>query len=393
MSERAVYRAQVAVVGGGVCGLWLLNALTGMGISTVLFERGELGSAQTLASQGMIHGGIKYALGGFTTPSSESIAGMPARWRACIAGEDSMDLHDVALLSDDYYLFSDKSVSSRVTAFFGSKSLRGRVNPVKGDQLPACFSNKSFRGLVYRLEDIVLDSRSLVASLARQGEHRIFRSAARSITNDAGEVQALELDDGSRIEAQAYVFAAGAGNKELIKGTCLQQVSTQLRPLHQVLVKAPGLPLAYAHAVSATAGAKPRVTITSHRHTDGDIVWYLGGNLAEAGVERTDAEQATVARKEMESLFPWLDWAHAEWRSWHIDRAEPAQKDHSRPDTPYFKAAGNAMVCWPTKLTLTPLLADAVTAWFSDHRPADVDLVLPALPAAEVGKMPWERVF
>ena len=71
------YTTQIAIVGGGICGLWLLNILRGKGYDAWLFEKDTLGGAQTLASQGMIHGGLKYALGGFTTPSSESIARMP----------------------------------------------------------------------------------------------------------------------------------------------------------------------------------------------------------------------------------------------------------------------------------------------------------------------------
>ena len=49
----------------------------------MLLERDSLGGEQTLASQGMIHGGLKYALGGTLTRSSEAIANMPERWRAC----------------------------------------------------------------------------------------------------------------------------------------------------------------------------------------------------------------------------------------------------------------------------------------------------------------------
>jgi glycerol-3-phosphate dehydrogenase len=54
----------IAIIGGGVAGLWALNQLRNRGFSAVLFEQEALGGYQTMASQGMIHGGIKYALGG-----------------------------------------------------------------------------------------------------------------------------------------------------------------------------------------------------------------------------------------------------------------------------------------------------------------------------------------
>ena len=71
----------VAIVGGGIAGLWLLNRAANAGYSTLLIEKAALGAGQTLASQGMIHGGVKYMLGGITTGASETIAGMPARWQ------------------------------------------------------------------------------------------------------------------------------------------------------------------------------------------------------------------------------------------------------------------------------------------------------------------------
>ena len=56
------HSAQIAIIGGGISGLWLLNSLRNAGYDAVLFEKNALGSQQTFASQGMIHGGIKYAL-------------------------------------------------------------------------------------------------------------------------------------------------------------------------------------------------------------------------------------------------------------------------------------------------------------------------------------------
>ena len=63
----------IVILGGGIAGLWLLNRLRTAGYSTVLFERGALGQGQSIASQGMIHGGMKYALGGALTRRPASI--------------------------------------------------------------------------------------------------------------------------------------------------------------------------------------------------------------------------------------------------------------------------------------------------------------------------------
>ena len=54
----------ICIIGGGVAGLWLNARLRKAGYHTVLIERGALGGGQSVKSQGIIHGGIKYALGG-----------------------------------------------------------------------------------------------------------------------------------------------------------------------------------------------------------------------------------------------------------------------------------------------------------------------------------------
>jgi glycerol-3-phosphate dehydrogenase len=75
-------KVDIAIIGGGIAGLWLLNSLQAKGYSAVLFEKNALGSDQTIASQGMIHGGVKYALSGALSGESEAIVNMPDHWKA-----------------------------------------------------------------------------------------------------------------------------------------------------------------------------------------------------------------------------------------------------------------------------------------------------------------------
>jgi glycerol-3-phosphate dehydrogenase len=387
----AEYKTQIAIIGGGICGLWLLDALTRAGHDALLLERDRLGSQQTLASQGMIHGGIKYALGGFATAASETIAGMPARWSDCLAGKAAPDLSGVRLLSRDYYLFSDSSLSSRVTAFFGSRSIRGRVQPLPRAAFPAFFANEAFKGSLYRLQDMVLDTVSLVATLAERGAGRIYRCDPKVCLDDGGTFSLVDIGGDNQLSADTWIFAAGAGNGQLLHDAGIE-ISTQTRPLRQVMVKSPTLPALYAHGVSLDAGAKPRITITTHPAADGDNVWYLGGQLAETGVARADAEQVAFAAQELAQLFPWLSLAGATWRSFLINRAEPDQAGGGRPDSPYCRAFGNVIVCWPTKLTLTPLLADQLLGVLQSPPQGSANTSLP-LPPALPGSPPWEQLF
>jgi len=57
-------RVDVAIIGGGIAGLWLLARLRQRGYGVLLIESERLGTGQTISSQGIIHGGTKYALRG-----------------------------------------------------------------------------------------------------------------------------------------------------------------------------------------------------------------------------------------------------------------------------------------------------------------------------------------
>ena len=389
------HSAQIAIIGGGISGLWLLNSLRNAGYDAVLFEKNALGSQQTFASQGMIHGGIKYALGGFTTPASETIANMPSVWRACIAGQGPVNLKNLSLLSEDYFVFSDGSLSSKVTGFFASKSLRGRISALSKTDYPEVFADSGFKGSLYQLQDIVIDTPALISKLSQQQANYIYHAEPQVVTHD-GEVSHLQLPNDQSLKADRYIFAAGAGNAHLLTGTALENAKMQTRPLQQVMLKG-RLPSIYAHAVSLKTVAKPRITFSTHPASDGDNVWYLGGNLAEQGVGMSAGKLIDFAKRELKDLLPWVDLTDTQWATLDIDRAEPAQKENNRPDHPFLKCAGNCLVAWPTKLTLVPMLADRVLAKLTDPKtmlaPQAQKGSYPELPLAKIAKTPWEASF
>src|SRR5690606_17025710 len=140
----------IVILGGGIAGLWVLNRMLDAGFDAVLLENNRLGSGQTIASQGMIHGGIKYTLSGALTAASNALAGMPAHWRACLEGRGDVDLRGTRVLSRDYYMWPRHSFRSRLNAFLGSKALRGRVDAIAPEEYPAFFQGR-IPGPLYRL--------------------------------------------------------------------------------------------------------------------------------------------------------------------------------------------------------------------------------------------------
>ena len=76
----------------------------------------------------------------------------------------------------------------------------------------------------------------------------------------------------------------------------------QRRPLHMVMVKH-NLPYPL-HAHGLGTGSKPRITITSHKTDDGRMVWYLGGEIAESGINRDSESQIIEGKKRARRPFP-----------------------------------------------------------------------------------------
>ncbi|WP_416771493.1 NAD(P)/FAD-dependent oxidoreductase [Pseudomonas sp. RHF3.3-3] len=382
----------VLIVGAGVAGLWLNARLRRQGFSTVLVESASLGGGQSVKSQGIIHGGAKYALHGALTGASEAIADMPRRWREALAGSGELDLTGVRLLSDAHYLWSPGTLAGNLTSFFASKAVRGRVDQVKGDQLPAALQNPRFKGKVYRLAELVVDVPSLIARLAELAGDGLLAGQKIEPLREDGQLVGLRVDD-REIRAQRIVLSAGAGNAELLGALGLSQPAMQRRPLHMVLVKGPSLKPLYAHCLGG--GPKPRITVTSHPAADGQWVWYLGGDIAEAdGVARDSAEQIAAARKELDNLLPWIDQSQSRWATLRVDRAEPQQSGLTRPDNAFLAEDGRLLVGWPTKLALAPDFADRVIASLQrdaiqpSHPPA-----LPQLPRPPLTQTAWEQLL
>ncbi|MEY4640990.1 MAG: hypothetical protein RLZZ227_984 [Pseudomonadota bacterium] len=389
-------KKDIVILGGGVAGLWLLNRLRAAGYAVALFERAALGQGQSIASQGMIHGGMKYALGGTLTGASESIADMPAHWQRCLRGEGDVDLRGTAVLSEAYYMWPRNSMRSRFNAFFGSKAVRGKVDAVPQAQYPAFFQGH-IKGPLYRLQDLVLDVPSLLTTLAERCRGHIHQIdwARTRVEHDAlGQVQGLALENGMTVSARLYISSAGEGSEELLGLLKPAAVAMQKRPLQMVVVKHAHPHPVYVHCVSEQLTATPEVTLTTHPCSDGRMAWYIGGELAEAGAHLDQQEQIVRSKQKLQELFPWCDLADAQWDSFYINRAEAAQPGGKRPDHATVLQGGNVLFCWPTKLTLAPNLATQVLALLQQLNvqpgagdDASLDLPFPAVAAPH-----WETM-
>ena len=400
----------VLLVGGGVAGLWALDALTSRGLNCALAECGELGAGQTVASQGIVHGGLKYTLAGLLTGSAEKIREMPALWRRCLAGDPPPlvpaegpagglhpDLSGTPVRAAFCHLWRSESLSGRVGMIGAKVGLRVAPEALPKDRVPPVL--RGVRGPVCALAEQVLSPAGFLENLRRRNLSRLLKVAGDGVrfTTGGGGVTAVTLTGPAgrtlRLAPRHVALTAGAGNAELLSRLGLPGTpgvpTMQRRPLHMALVRGAALPALNGHCVD---GAKTRVTVTSDLDSSGRVVWQVGGQLAEDGVRLSPAALIDRAAAELAAAVPGLDLAGCEWATYRADRAEGAAGG-VRPDDAQLFTAGNVRVCWPTKLALAPVLAARLAAAVSQAGVSrrQPTLGLPAdWPRPAVAAVPWE---
>jgi len=384
----------VLLFGGGIAGLWMLARLRTAGYSALLLEAHRLGGVQTPASQGIIHGGTKYALTGKLTGSARSIGAMPGVWRACLDGTGELDLSGVRLLSDHQYLWSTGTPTSELAGFFASHAMRSRVAAADADGRPAPLRHASFNGHAYRLDEPVLDTGSLLRRLGGQfGEYCLKIDPEQGLRFLEGRPPTVALTDPDggalRLRARRLVLVAGAGNERLLAALGRAKPAMQRRPLHMLMARG-DLPDLYAHCLGI--GVNPRITVTTHSLPDGDKVWYLGGQIAEQGVERATREQVAAGQRELAQVLPWLEFSGLRWACLRVDRAEPRQAGGRRPDKPFLDTRDGVSVAWPTKLAFAPALAGELMRSLAHGgiRPGGGEGAPANWPRPSPAPLPWE---
>jgi len=389
----------VVILGGGAAGLWLLDELFHNGLRCVLLEASRLGSGQTIASQGIIHGGLKYTLQGLLTPSATAIREMPAIWKRSLAGEGTPDLRGTRLRAECCYLWRTDTVASRVGMIGARFGLRIAPQSLNRGDRPAVLADCP--GTVARLDEQVISTVDFIETLARRHHPRILKIDSETglefDTDRSGGVRAIHLTDpasGRRLELnpQQVICTAGGGNAGLRRQMGLSVDVMQRRPLHMLLLRGP-LPELNGHCID---GARTRVTITSDRDAAGRRIWQVGGQLAEQGVGLDETALIELGRQELTQVIPGLDLSDVEFATYRVDRAEQTTSGGRRPDSVQVLRDANVVTAWPTKLALVPQLVREIAAMMlpslgTTAEWTTTDLILPNdWPRPLVALPPWE---
>lgn len=379
------------IFGGGVAGLWTLDELIRRGFAAALVETQTLGAGQTICSQGILHGGLKYALTGAITDSTKSVRDMPALWAACMKGERAPDLRGVRILSPHCYLWRTDSITSRIGLWGARVGLRTPVERIPDGDRPALLARCP--GPVFRVNEPVIDAASFLSVLSLRHQARLLHvndaNSTAFSSSAPGRIDVVELTNAktratTRIRPRWIILTAGEGNAGLRRAVGLDTESMQRRPLHMVMVRGT-MPALFGHCVD---GNKTRLTITTNHDRTGRTVWHIGGEVAEKGVPCDTGAQLAAARRELNAVVPGLDLKGVEWACYRVDRAEGRTAEGRRPDGPQSRVEGNVLTAWPTKLVLAPRLAETIADQLGE--PVVKQAVLPDWPRPAVSDPPWE---
>lgn len=383
------------IIGGGATGLWLLDRLRREGRSALLAEANALGTGQTIAAQGILHSGLKYSLQGLLTASARQAREMPNLWRKCLNGTLEPNLSHTTVRSQSFYLWGTNSASSKLGMLGARLGLQVTPQAVSLHNAPSLL--QGCPGAIFRVGEQVISCRSFLSDLADKAAGRIVHVDSHNGTklsrDDRGKVSSTLLTsvDGKQVKVIAdwVVLSAGRGNADLRSSIGLDPKRQQVRPLHMVMVRG-GLPEFHGHCVD---GATTRVSITSAHTETGEVVWQVGGQLAEEGVTMSREALIEKARRELTATLPSIDLTRAQWATYRVDRAEGTTVTGGRPETFRVEKDGNVLSAWPTKLVLVPQLVDQLSETIVKSTTAMEmpEEQLAEWPRPEVAKAPWDR--
>lgn len=355
MAER---HADIIIYGGGIAGLWTLNRLKNLGYDVLLIENNAIGGIQTIASQGIIHSGLKYVLSGKLNPLARSISAMPEIWKEALKGIGPVNLSQAKIAANSQQLLIPGGMVGNIMKL-GAKNFFGQEISKSPE-----IENAGFEGTVIDMGEPVLDIPSVIRALAEPHLNSIRQSA-----------------DG--VTARIYIYTAATGND-------VSKTETQRRPLLMGLLKNAPFPL-WAHLVGKSD--KPVATITTHTTKDGSLVWYVGGQVAERAKDFSTSEAITAIQDAFDKYLPNIDCKTIEWATLPIDRVE-VKGSGFMPDTPIVQTQGDKIFAWPTKLTFAPLMADKIVEQLAvqnispSHQQTDWSF----LPAVGYAEAPWDKV-
>lgn len=370
-------KTDIAIVGGGVAGLWLLNKLS-KSYNVVLIENEALGSGQSLSSQGLI------------LPREHEVEGLEGGdvqqiWQDCLNGFGDVDLRTTKILSDQQSILSQRGLLARCSNFMTHLKYKylDKATAVQEVQLVDHLN----AGQYYQLDAKVLDVRSLLESLAKHNMDDIYKADIQEYLHDEGEFTGLRLQQAGHhldLHADAFIFTAGQGNLRALHELGLKTPKSEAEEQTQIMVK--GMPFAL-HGLYTLANGH-QIQLSAHEQADNSYVWYVSGEwLQDSG--KTANERIESLKMAFAKSFPKSDLSNCLWA---VQQQKVYNKDWQSAKRQKIFFNGSAAVAWPANLTTTPLLVSEIELWLEQmgvsYATEKEDL---GFEHVSYGLYPWEQ--
>lgn len=341
----------IVIIGAGIAGLWVFHSLKKRGYDVLLLENRSIGGGQSIASQGIIHSGLKYAFAGKLSPLARSISAMPDLWRQAFNGKGDVDLTAARLNAPSQQLLIPAGLMRGLLTLVTKRALGNGVRDIPASLWSDSLMNSGFMGTLIHMDEPVVDVPSVIRALAEP-----YASSIRKI-DDGIDIQTFLKRH--HINPKRIIYTAAGSNHAIAEQYAQNKgLKTQSRPLLMGMLKPAPFTL-YAHLVGTSD--KPVASITTHIMKDGTPIWYIGGQVAEREKHIPQDELIRAIRFALKKYMPLVDLANVEWSSLPIDRFEGNSTTEGwLPDTPTIHETDNALYCWPTKLAFAPLLAQGI---------------------------------
>ncbi|MGQ0526733.1 MAG: FAD-dependent oxidoreductase [Alphaproteobacteria bacterium] len=354
----AEHNADIIIYGGGIAGLWTLNVLHQRGYDVLLLEKDALGGGQTLASQGIIHSGLKYMIGGKISDVAKQISAMPATWLDHL----HTDFPAIKLAAASQQMLIPKGFAGALLKAITKNALGTHAS----ESTPSEDVRKAgFDGSAITLNEPIIDVLSVLRALAEPHKDRIRK---------------LQPE----LKAKLYIHAAAEGNERA-------DVKIFRLPVFMIMMKNAPFSL-FAHLIGMSD--KPVATITTAHTKDGALVWYIGGQVSEREKNSNPDDVLKDVKAALCKYLPDLDLSAAEWAFLPVDRIEGRARNGTLPDFPVIQEVGDHLYVWPTKLTFAPLLGVMIVKKLAERNvtPSGAQTDWSFLAPVDYADAPWDKV-
>jgi len=253
-------KPKVAIIGAGVVGLGIAWRLAANGASVEVFDRGAAGAGATHAAAGMLAACCE------AEPGEEALIALgresQARWPAFAAELLQVSGIDVELRTEGTLVVAltadDQARLHHHLVFQQKLGLPLQwITPAETRRREPHLAGK-LAGAVWSPEDHQVENRKLAAALKiaaeRAGASIREHTPVKEISVTGGHADGLVLNDGSKVEADVVVLAAGAWSRSIggvpselrppvrpIKGQMLALRMDAAAPLVNHVIWAPGV--------------------------------------------------------------------------------------------------------------------------------------------------------